>query len=84
MATPETIDWDKLLGQVVDVAEKVTPLLAGTPAGAVVLVGKSVLDLIEQVQEVASEEQAATLQAKRAELEPLVLTHLDRTIASLG
>ncbi len=84
MATPETIDWTKLLGQVADVAEKVTPLLQGTPAGAVVLVGKSVLDLIEGVRQVASADEVVVLEEKREQLEPLVMAHLDRTIASLG
>ena len=84
MATPETPDWDKLLKKVVNVAETVTPLLQGTPAGAVVAVGKSVLDLIDEVQAVASADDVEVLAAKRADLEPLVLAHLDRTIASLG
>ena len=77
------MDLNKIVSGVLDVAEKLTPLLSGTPAGAVVLAGKSVLDLIDTVQEVAAEDDVAKLKARREELEPKVLAHLDRTIASL-
>ena len=69
---------------VIDVAEKLTPLLAGTPVGAAVLAGKAVIDLIDSVKDVASEDEAGALTARRETLEPLVMAHLDRTIGSLG
>ena len=76
-------DFTAIARKALAVAETLTPLLSGTPAAAVVAAGKSVLDLIEEVQAVASTEDAAALKAKREELEPLVLAHLDRTIDSL-
>lgn len=69
---------------VIDVAEKLAPLLAGTPIGAAVLAGKAVIDLIDSVKDVASEDEARALIARRETLEPLVMAHLDRTIKSLG
>jgi hypothetical protein len=77
------MDLSKIVSGVLDVAEKLLPALEGTPAGAVVEAGKSVLDLIDQVREVVSTDDAAALQAKREALEPKVLAHLDRTIDSL-
>lgn len=77
------MDLSKIVSGVLDVAEKLLPALEGTPAGAVVEAGKSVLDLIDQVREVASTDDAKALEAKREELEPRVLAHLDRTIDSL-
>lgn len=77
------MDLSKIVSGVMDVAEKLMPLLDGTPVGAVVQAGKSVLDLIDNVKDVASTDDAAALQAKRDELEPKVLAHLDRTIDSL-
>ena len=77
------MDLSKIVSGVLDVAEKLAPALEGTPVAAVVQAGKSVLDLINTVKEVAPSTDAAALQAKREELEPRVLAHLDRTIDSL-
>jgi hypothetical protein len=78
------VDFSKIAASVLDTAEKFAPLLEGTPVGAVVLAGKSILDLIDNVKEVASSDDAAALSAKRDELEPLVLAHIDRTMDELG
>lgn len=78
------MNLNKIIGSVLDVAEKIAPALEGTPVAAVVAAGKSVLDLIDTVKEVARADEAEALQAKREELEPRVLAHLDRTIDRLG
>ena len=78
------MSFSKIIQGVLDVAEQIAPLLAGTPIGAAVLAGKAVIDLIDSVKDVASEDEAGALIARRETLEPLVMAHLDRTIGSLG
>jgi hypothetical protein len=77
------MDLSKIVSGVLDVAEKLAPALEGTPVEAVVKAGQSVLALIESVRDVASTDDAAMLEAKREQLEPLVMKHLDDTISSL-
>lgn len=78
------MSFSKIIQGVLDVADKAAPLLAGTPIGAAVATGKAVLDLIDMVKDLASEDEAGALNARRETLEPLVMAHLDRTIESLG
>jgi hypothetical protein len=69
---------------ILDLADKILPALEGTPVPAIVAAGKAAIDLIDKARDVASDTDQARLSAKRNELEPRVMAHLDKTIASLG
>ena len=74
----------KIAAGVLDVMEKLAPALDGTPASAVIAAGAALLDLVDEVKTTLKEDDAAVLQRRRDEFEPLVMAHLSRTIASLG
>lgn len=77
------LEFKTILDQILKLGETVLPFLQGTPAGAVVAIGKEVLSLIDKAQEVLSEDDAAQLKSLRDELEPLVMAHADATAAKL-
>ena len=58
-------------------------LSGGTVLPAVVEIGQSVLNLIDEAKTVVATDDIATLQATRDQLEPLVMAHADKTEAEL-
>jgi hypothetical protein len=62
-----------------NLALKVGEALSGDTLPAVVEIGKSLLDLIDEAKQVVATDDVAVLQATRDELEPKVLDHADST-----
>jgi hypothetical protein len=62
-----------------NLALKVSEALSGDTLPAVVEIGKSLLDLIDEAKQVVATDDVAVLQATRDELEPKVLDHADST-----
>jgi len=73
----------KFVDTLADVAEKVGDALNGPIIPAIVEIGKSVVDLIDNAREVVDEPDVAKLQAMRDELEPKVMAHADQTEKTL-
>lgn len=59
--------------------QKVSSILDGGTVGAVVEIGKDILDLIDNAKEVVDETDADKLTMLRDELEPKVMAHADKT-----
>jgi hypothetical protein len=78
------MDMNKVARRALAIADALKPLLAGTPVGGIVMAGKAALDLLDDVRHIAETDDVPALNKMRDELEPLVLAHLDRTIAELG
>lgn len=79
------MSFSKIVSGALSIADKLAPLLEGTPAGAIIEIGEEVVDLLKNARATATtEETADALEAKIEELEPKVLAHLDDTIKKLG
>lgn len=73
----------ELADKVFALGETMSPLLSGTPVGAIVSIGTAVLDLIEKTKQVVGSDDAAMLEGMRQNLEPLVLAHAKRVSEEL-
>jgi hypothetical protein len=77
------MSFSKIVQSALDVADELAPFIEGTPVAAAVNTAKAVVNLIENVRETATTDEAGALNARIKRLDE-VLAHLDRTIASLG
>jgi hypothetical protein len=79
------MSFSKIVKGAIDLADKLAPLLEGTPAGAIIELGEIVVDQLKNARSIATtEETSDLLEATIEELEPKVLAHLDETIKKLG
>ena len=78
------MSFSNIVNQALKLADTIAPLLAGTPVGPIIAIGKGIIGLIDDLKTTASIDELPELNRRRDVLEPLVMAHLDKTIASLG